>query len=225
MGNIGTLALGALLILGVLFIGYKMDTASEKAPVRKKQQVPKTQKKSKVKEEYIEETLEDIYDLDIPYESEENEFFTNDSINKYEEDDISLFGASEDVEFTFDNDIDDEISFELDKKYEEEVVVPVKKSKKRKEKVEKDDFSSTMIFDSEKLNDNSEEIDKEAYIETMDHVDEMVAMLDEFGKTESLLEEPDDYTEAVYGIDEKLKELDEDIESNICRWANKTISR
>ena len=212
MGNIGTLALGALLIIGVLFIGYKMDTASERVPKKKAPKAPKAPKKpkTKIKEEYVEEVAQEI-DEDMPYDGEEDEFFANDSVNEYEEDDVSLFGASEEVESTFNNDIDDAISFNVEPKqeYVEETVVPVQEEYIEPTKKE-DDFSSTMIFDTDKLNIDLEEIDKMDYVEELDHVDEMVAMLDEFGKSESLPEEPDDYTDPVYGIDEKLKELEDD---------------
>ena len=51
MGNIGILILGAVLIIAVLFIGYKMDTAAEKAPKMKAPKKQKAQKnKTKVKE-------------------------------------------------------------------------------------------------------------------------------------------------------------------------------
>lgn len=217
MGNIGTLALGALLIIGVLFIGYKMDTAPEKAPTKKAPKAPKTPKKpktSKIKEEYVEEvsTVKDFVNDDMPYEDESEYLSTNFA---EEDDDISLFGASEAVESTFNNDIDDSILFNTDVKEdlkeelkedinEEDIIIP---DPVVLPKDEEDDFSSTMIFDTEKLNNELEEIEK------MDHVDEMVAMLGEFGKADSLPdEEPDDYTEPVYGIDEKLKALDEEEE-------------
>ena len=158
MGNIGTLALGALLIIGVLFIGYKMDTASERVPKKKAPKAPKAPKKpkTKIKEEYVEEVAQEI-DEDMPYDGEEDEFFANDSVNEYEEDDVSLFGASEEVESTFNNDIDDAISFNVEPKqeYVEETVVPVQEEYIEPTKKE-DDFSSTMIFDTDKLNSDLE---------------------------------------------------------------------
>lgn len=210
MENLGTLALGALLIIGVLFIGYKMDTASERVSTKKAPKMPKVPKKQKVKvkEEYVEEVVQEI-DEDMPYDSEEDEFFSNNSVNEYEDEDVSLFGASEEIESTFNNDIDDSIFFNIGPKQEhvKETDVPknaVDIKEEYVEPVKEDDFSSTMIFNTDKLNSELDEIDK------LDHVDEMVAMLNEFGKSESLPEEIDDYTDPVYGIDEKLKELDEE---------------
>lgn len=231
MGNIGILILGAVLIVGVLFIGYKMDTAAEKAPKMKAPKKPKAQKKKvKVKEEYVEEPVEESYDefptdlsddntdyTEEAYESDDNiepEDLVEES--EYEDEDVSLFSSSDDVESTFNNDIDNELSFETEEPevYEE----PVEEIPEEKPQ-EVDDFSSTMIFDTDKLNGELEEIDKmddlNAMLDMVGDLERVGNMQSDYSESEDFTEssdysEPEDFSEPVYDIDDKIKALDEE---------------
>lgn len=128
MGNIGILAIGVLLIIAVLFIGYKMDTASDSTQARKAAKAVKD-KKAKLKQkqseyEYTDKEESDIYTnenlYDMHYESDDDESYESDFVSpndlaeedEYEEDDISLFEQQPTDNYTFNNDIDDEIAFE-----------------------------------------------------------------------------------------------------------------
>lgn len=128
MGNIGILAIGVLLIIAVLFIGYKMDTASDSTQARKAAKAVKD-KKTKLKQkqseyEYTDKEESDIYTnenlYDMHYESDDDESYESDFVSpndlaeedEYEEDDISLFEQQPTDNYTFNNDIDDEIAFE-----------------------------------------------------------------------------------------------------------------
>lgn len=128
MGNIGILAIGVLLIIAVLFIGYKMDTASDSTQARKAAKSVKD-KKTKLKQkqseyEYTDKEESDIYTnenlYDMHYESDDDESYESDFVSpndlaeedEYEEDDISLFEQQPTDNYTFNNDIDDEIAFE-----------------------------------------------------------------------------------------------------------------
>lgn len=130
-GDIVPFALGALLIVCVLLIGYKMDKSAENAPTIKKQKVQNKKAKNDKKEregvkEYSETEEAQIYaeenKADIPYEADENEYYDSDSnfdysgLNddvEYEEDDVSLFSSENNQESSFD-DIDDNISYEVE---------------------------------------------------------------------------------------------------------------
>lgn len=129
MGNIGILAIGVVLIVAVLFIGYKMDTASDSTHARKAAKAVKD-KKSKLKQkqseyEYADKEESDIYAnenlYDMHYESDDDETYESDYVSpndlaeqdEYEEDDISLFEQQPTDNYTFNNDIDDEIAFEV----------------------------------------------------------------------------------------------------------------
>lgn len=116
--------IGALLIICVLFIGYKMDKYSENSSIIKKGKNSKN-KKVKHSEEITEKKETEIYDKvnneDIPYESNENEYYENDNnfdydseLNdetEYEEDDVSLFSCVENNKESSFDDIDDSISY------------------------------------------------------------------------------------------------------------------
>lgn len=133
MGNIGILAIGIVLIVAVLFIGYKMDTAPDKVQARK---LDKDRKSKHLEDdydyEYTDREESDIYTnenlYDMHYESDDNESYESDFVtskdlmeeNEYEEDDISLFENQSTEEYTFNNDLDDEISFET---YDQDEVV------------------------------------------------------------------------------------------------------
>lgn len=260
MGNLGTLALGALLIIGVLFIGYKMDTSSQKSY---KSKVSKRKKdKSPFREEYDEDDDDDIYpskissdsfeddeqgnfttkydkyyedddtetyeyDNDYSQEYEADEINQSDLVedNAYEEEDISFFKNNDDIQTTFDDDIDNNIAFETEEDnlnsnlVQEEIaeiepepiveeVVPAKpkRGRGRPKKVKEpeivtpevvdepeDDFSSTMVFDTEKLYGALDELD------SMDKKPEIDSV-----------EEPEDYAEPVYDIDDKISELEDE---------------
>lgn len=126
MGNIGILAIGGLLIFAVLFIGYKMDTA-QSASARKSAKAVKT-KKSKAKKqdvyEYTDKEESDIYTqenlYDMSYNSDDEDGYETDYVSQndlaeedeYEEDDISLFEQQPTDNYTFNNDIDDNLDFE-----------------------------------------------------------------------------------------------------------------
>lgn len=252
MGKLGILAVGAILIIGVLFIGYKMDNATPKSPARRAPKAPK--KKTKVKNEYIEEKEdkeeENLYPSpdvsELSYENDDNEYYEDDDVNQndlmdsneYEDEDISIFSSSDSVESTFDNDIDDELSFETEEKEDivipDEVVVPepveeVKPKRGRRKKVveepveeepaKSDDLYSTMIFDTEKLSNELEEIDNmdQAPINKASDVDSRLDIFGEnFGvsepepvETEEL--ESEDYSAPVYDIDDKIEALDDQI--------------
>lgn len=316
MGNIGILAIGIVLIVAVLFIGYKMDTAPDKAPVRKTPK-PVKDKKSKHLEdnydyEYTDREESDIYTnenlYDMHYESDDNESYESDFVtskdlmeeNEYEEDDISLFENQSTEEYTFNNDLDDEISFETydqdevieqyqetpqyqevpefeevvdveeveeepevqdimgfetfeqeevvepevevqieeepeiepepektkktkgrprKNKSEEEVAKPKRGRKAKKEvepepiveEPEEDDFSSTMIFDVDRLNAEIDSLDEDNYsliseepeIEYSDAVDMDEKILE--------LDDDDDFSEPV--VDGPFKPVEEDAES------------
>lgn len=275
MGKLGILAVGAILIIGVLFIGYKMDNVEPKSPARKAPKAPK--KKTKVKNEYMEEKEdkkeENLYPTpdvsEIPYENDDNEYYEEDNVNQsdlmesneYEDEDISLFSSSDNVESTFNNDIDNELSFETEEK--EDIIIPdeeavpepieeptpepipepveeVKPKRGRRKKVveepapepvveepvQAEETYSTMIFDTEKLNSELEEIDNmdKANINTTPEIDNR---LDIFGQNFGASEpepatsesapvvseelEPEDYSAPVYDIDEKIEALDDDV--------------
>lgn len=82
MGNLGTLALGALLIIGVLFMGYKMDTSSQKSYTKPSK---KRKNDSPFREEYIEEEEDDIYPNKISSNSFEDDY-KEDYSKKYDDD-------------------------------------------------------------------------------------------------------------------------------------------
>jgi len=262
MGKLGILAVGAILIIGVLFIGYKMDNATPKSPARKTPKAPK--KKTKVKNEYIEEREdkeeENLYPTpnvsEMPYEDDDNEYYEDDDVNQndlmdsneYEDEDISLFSSSDSVEPTFNNDIDNELSFETETKEDivipDEVVVPepveeVKPKRGRRKKVVEEqapepvveepvqeDSYSTMIFDTDKLNNELEEIDNMDK-SPINKAPKMDSRLDIFGGNFGTAEpepvvqepapviseelEPEDYSEPVYDIDDKIEALDDDV--------------
>lgn len=227
MGNIGILILGAVLIIAVLFIGYKMDIAAEKAPKMKAPKKQKAQKnKTKVKEEYIEEPLDEENDDEFPTDLSDNNmedyaeetYESDDDINQedlvedsaYEDEDVSLFSTSDNVESTFNNDIDNELYFEtaepaaskkpVTESYEAEEI-------SENQPQETDDFSSTMIFDTNKLNGELEEIDK---MDDLNAMLDMVGDLERVGNMQNDYSEPEDFSEPVYDIDDKIKALDED---------------
>lgn len=87
MGNLGTLALGALLIIGVLFMGYKMDTSSQKSYITKSSKKKKND--SPFREEYIEDEEEDIYPSKISSNSFEDDYDKKYDDNKYFENDYT----------------------------------------------------------------------------------------------------------------------------------------
>lgn len=217
MGNIGILILGAVLIIAVLFIGYKMDTAAEKAPKMKAPKKPKAKKmKTKAKEEYVDEPLsgkDDEFPTDLSDDNTEETYESDDDINQedlvedsaYEDEDVSLFSTSDNVESTFNNDIDNELSFETEEPISNKE--PVVENKEAEKTQEDDDFSSTMVFDTDKLNGELEEIDK------MDDLNSMLDMagdLERVGNMQSDYSNSNDYSEPVYDIDDKIKALDED---------------
>jgi hypothetical protein len=202
MGNLGTLAIGILLIIGVLFLGFKMDTSSSKGSKNKK--VSKEPKAPKKKEKVfdIEESNDEEDISDMPYESDDDEVYEHDVVNQadlvedseYEDEDVSVFHTSNNVESSFNNDVDDQISFESEEDdYEEEEedvpnepVVRVEDEEEEEEE-DDDDFSSTMIFDTEKINGELEEIDRmdqEEYSKPTVNVEETIK------KVENVKKEP-----------------------------------
>lgn len=204
--NVGILAVGALLICCVLFLGYKMDQSPKEDNSIKKMKQPKKPKPAKpiknrkIENDFIEEITEqeesEIFGLenknDIPYEKDENEFYEKDTDiddfslneeNEYEEDDVSLFMLDENSKSSFEN-IDDDISFEV----------------KKEAKVD-DDFNSTMVFNTTEFNeqikqdeefdileDNQEQDDME-YTDPVEGLDEKIADLDDFEINKSVLKE------------------------------------
>lgn len=200
IGNVGILAVGALLICCVLFIGYKMDqTPKEDNSIKKMKQPkkpkePKPTQNRKIQNDVIEEITEqeesEIFGLenenDIPYEKDDNEFYEKDTDiddfslnedNEYEEDDVSLFMLDENSKSSFEN-IDDDISFEEDRKTDVD-----------------DDFNSTMVFNTAELNGQIKQDEELGMLEDNEEQDDM------------------EYTDAVEGLDEKIDDLD-DFESN-----------
>lgn len=200
LGNAGILAVGALLICCVLFIGYKMDqspkqdTSINKIKPPKKTKQPRPSKNSQIQNDVIEEITEqeesEIFGLenehDIPYEKDDNEFYEKDTDidtfslnedNEYEEDDVSLFMLDENSKSSFES-IDDDISFEVDAKTEVD-----------------DDFNSTMVFNSAGLNEQIKQDEELGMLEDNEEQDDM------------------EYTDPVEGLDEKIADLD-DFENN-----------
>lgn len=189
-GNIAPLIIGALLLCCVLFIGYKMDQTPEYEPAPKKMKPAKPPKKMKIEQnetpEITEQEESEIFGLenknDIPYEKDENEYYEKDEIvdfstlpedDEYEEDDVSLFMLDENSKSSFEN-IDDDISFE----------------ESIKEKADYNDYNSTMVFDSNELNNEirqSEPLNDYSDFEEQDELE---------------------YTDAVEGLDEKIDDLD-----------------
>lgn len=177
MNDLGPFIIGAILIICVLFIGYKMDKSSENMPTMKKQK--NTNKHKKVEKSKIntqDKKDSKLYDqenkFDIPYEADENDYYENDknfdfdNLNddmEYEEDDVSLFNHEKDDELTFD-DIDDDISYKFDELDESDV-----------DKNSLDEsFDSTMVFNSKEINNEGL---KKDYIE--DDLDEKIDNLDD----------------------------------------------
>lgn len=172
--SIVPLVIGSILICAVLFLGYKLDNSTKEESV---ENIKPSKKTKQDLQEITEKEEIEIYKNenknDIAYYEEDKETFfeydkevDNDDLledKEYEEDDISLFMLDEENESSFEN-IDDDISFEENLKY----------------KKDKDDFYSTMVFDSNGLNNEIEQ-------------DE-----DDF-----------EYTEAVQGLEEKIDQLDE----------------
>ena len=196
-GNIAILAVGALLICCVLFLGYKMDQApKEENSIKKMKQPnklkqPKQTKNNQIKNDVIEDITEkqesEIFGLenenDIPYEKEQNEFYEKDTDlddfslnedNEYEDDDVSLFMLDENSKSSFES-IDDDISFEEERKTDID-----------------NEFNSTMVFNSAELNepikqdeefeltDDNEESEEMEYTDPVEGLDEKIANLDDF---------------------------------------------
>lgn len=129
ISDLAPFAFGALLIIGVLFIGYKMDKASESMPTTRKEKAPKKSKGKRAKEEYTPAQEAEVYaeenKSDMPYEEDENEYYESDNgfddlsgldeETEYEEDDVSLFSTATEQESSF-NDIDDNISYDVEEK-------------------------------------------------------------------------------------------------------------
>lgn len=294
MGNIGILAIGVVLIVAVLVIGYKMDTASNRTQARKAAKSIKDKSSKQIEDEYeyTDKEEADIYAeqnlYDMHYDSDDEEGYESDFVSprdlaeeeEYEEDDISLFEKQSADEYTFNNDIDDELDFEIydpeekvnnydevpeyeetieieeepeaeevefegftnasrpETEIEEEVELeeepePVKPKKtrgrprKNKEEapkatrgrkakkevesepvVEEHDFSSTMIFDVDRLNAEIDSLDedlapREPEVEYSDAVD-IDAKISE-------LEDDDNFSEPI--VDGPFKPVEEDAES------------
>ena len=283
MGNIGILAIGIVLIVVVLFIGYRMDTASNRSQARKAAKAVRDRKLSENEEEYeyTDKEESDIYAeqnlYDMHYESDDEEEYESDFVSsrdlveedEYEEDDISLFENQSTEEYTFNNDLDDEIAFEtydpeeksnryedvveVEEEPEEEIVFdafepepepepeievePVKPKKTRGrpkknkteetpkstrgrkakkevepepivEEPEENDFSSTMIFDVDKLNAEIDSLDedfksREPEIEYSDALDMDAKILE--------LDDDDNFSEPI--VDGPFKPEADDAES------------
>jgi hypothetical protein len=217
MGSIGTLVIGVVLICGVLFLGYKMDTSSsrgveKKAPKLPKQKAPKP-KKEKTKVFDIEEANSEDDGSDMPYESDDD-FYEHDDVNQedlvedseYEDEDVSLFTTSNNVQSSFNNDVDDEISFDEENEEVSDSVEPVQEDE------DSEDFSSTMIFDTDKINNELEEIDKMDEISYVPHKakENVEEIVDEIPEIEEVSEEEEEYSDPILDFDEKLKALDDD---------------
>lgn len=232
LGNVGVLAVGALLICCVLFMGYKMDQAPKQDASINKVKLPKKPKQTKnnkkeneVVEEITEQDESEIFGLenkkDIPYEKDENEHYEKDtdldtfSLNEddeYEEDDVSLFMLDENSKSSFET-IDDDISFESDTKTEAD-----------------DDFNSTMVFNSAELNneikqdetidileDNEEQDDME-YTDPVEGLDEKIADLDDFENNKSVLKQEEQNAESFIN---ELKKYEQNVDDDL---ANFTIA-
>lgn len=207
MENLGILLIGALLIVGVLFIGYKMDTTSSfsEKPSRKRKskhtdydEGDNEENNEENNEEYDvvdTKTVSDTdYDDDEYYDNDDTEVYEADN-TEYEDEDISLFSNVSEETSSFSNDVDDDLSFDVEDEK------PAKKTRGRKskkvepvEEIEEvkvdeeedneddDDMGSTMIFDTEKLNVELEAID-EMDQNGIDYAKGMgSSMLGEFGK-------------------------------------------
>ena len=172
-GNIVPFLLGAVLILCVLFIGYKMDKSAENTPKIKKSKMKKipNKKNDLESEEHSSKEETKVYaeenKNDIPYEADEDEYYENDKnfdydgLNEeieYEEDDISLFDMEDEHESSFE-DIDDDISYDTDKQeeysgykdlnYDSNTVSYDNEIDSIKENIQEDNNNDTEIMSSE----------------------------------------------------------------------------
>ena len=223
IADMAPFALGALLIVAVLFIGYKMDKASENMPTMRREKAPKKSKGKRAKEEYTPAEEAEIYaeenNADMPYEEDENEYYETDSSfddlnglneeTEYEEDDVSLFSTANDTESSF-NDIDDNISYDVEEPAAESVVEQEEEEpitdyssnfgtvepessfggfeSKSMSTEENLSFDSTMIFDSNNLTSAEPEIsatDDFEYSAPVEGLDEKIDGLDDLDDFES----------------------------------------
>ena len=203
--------IGAVLIICVLFIGYKMDKYSENAPIIKKGKKAKN-KKAKHSEEITEEKKVEIYakenKADIPYEADEDEYYDNDNnfdydnrLNddtEYEEDDISLFSSIDNNQESSFDDVDDNISY----------------------------FDSTMVFDSNELNVSKY---SEQNTEVAQELDEKISSLDDIDDLDSIdtLEEEKEEQDATNFMNElnRYKEEAEKEDDGFVGFTTKVASK
>ena len=98
--------LGAILVVCVLFLAYKMDKSSESGTIKKKKKAPKSKKVAKQEKQETEIYAEENK-ADMPYEIDENETYEQDDNidisgldedTEYEQDDISLFDSESNQE-------------------------------------------------------------------------------------------------------------------------------
>ena len=151
IGDIIPFILGAILIICVLCIAYKMDSSSENSQKIKKSKKIETEEDTIEPVELSEEEEAEIYAeenrADLPYEEDENEYYENDNnfdyddiLNdetEYEEDDISLFSVENDQESSFDN-IDDNFSLKEPQNQKQDVENFMKELNKYKEQADRD---------------------------------------------------------------------------------------
>lgn len=191
--NVAPLAIGALLICCVLFIGYKMDKAPENEPKIRPVKVSKMKKENKkVKKEKAEINYNENKN-DIPYEKDVE--FDDVRLNKedgYEEDDVNIFMPNVEVESSFDN-TDDDILFDDD----------------TIQQVDETNFDSTMVFDSNELNKeiNAEinNFENQEFFGIRPKVEENREEV----LIEEVVEDDYEYTDPVEGLDEKIDSLDD----------------
>lgn len=184
IGDLIPFALGALLIICVLFIGYKMDKSSENAPTYKQEKKGKRAKSERAIEAEEREVYAEENKSDIPYEADENEYYENDNSfdyktgldeeTEYEEDDISLFSAENNSESSF-NDIDDNISYNSYEEPEdsqepeyEEVEEPVQERHTKRYTKKKATSSVEKVEDLPELPqvpENNEYVEEEQFVE------------------------------------------------------------
>lgn len=131
IGDIVPFVIGAILIVGVLFLAYKMDNSAEGTINIKRKKAKKANKQQDISEKQEAQIYAEENKTDIPYEEDYGQTYEKDDIDEnglyedteYEEDDISLFNSENTQESSFD-DIDDDISYELDndEEYEDDFV-------------------------------------------------------------------------------------------------------
>ena len=181
------IGVAVLIIVLLLYLGYKMDTKGSEKPSKVSIKKEKVRKKLTEKAEEIQQNS-GTYEADdnIAYEADKD-MFENEDLNEkieYDEDEDSLFGTTyEDEDSIYEDDptqvdnFQDETEIDSEEDMGEEFDTSVIDGLEDEEEFEdKKSFDETMIFNNEDFAKDSSGNDLEEEIDSLDNFDEMEAL-------------------------------------------------